>query len=134
MQEEIYNQYDEYQRHHKSLHDLVDGRVQEVFGALYVGQDHAGRQVAAYFVERPVYLEYDLVGIRAGGLRYHGVRSGMTACLTQHGIVHSAQLYVGHILQPQHVAVSERADDKIAVVLGILVAAPVLEHVLEGRR
>ena len=47
-------------------------------------------------------------------------------------IVLDAQFHTRHILQAQHTAVGQGLDDHILVVAFLLVAASVLQHILEG--
>ena len=73
--------------------------------------------VGRHFVD----LFDDLVGVRAGGLGHHAVGAGVSARLTEHRVVLGSEFDAGHVFQPQHAAVGQRAYDHVLVVGLLLV-------------
>ena len=131
VQEQVDDQHHQQQRYHQRFHHLVDGGIQKILRTRNVCQHDAVGQVAANFFHGAVNLGYDLVGVRAGSLRNHGVCARMTACLAQHGVVHRPEFNGRHIFQPQHGAVGQCPYDYILIIRLVLIPSPVFEHILE---
>ena len=85
----------------------------------------------AYLLHLGVNLLDNLVGVGACHLVDADVHTRPSIGLTYYIIVLRAKLHTGNVTDAQHVAVGQRTDDKVLIFLFLLVAAPVLQHILE---
>ena len=131
VEEEIDHQDHQNDGDKERLDHIGNRGVEEILRAGDVGQHHAFGErrgdVGRHFVD----LFDDLVGVRAGGLGHHAVGAGVSARLTEHRIVLGTEFDAGHVFQPQHAAVGQRAYDHVLVVGLLLVTAAVFQHILK---
>ena len=117
MQKDINHQDNQDNSLNQRFHHFVDRGEEEIVAGHHLGKLHAFRQVLACFFKEPVNLPVHFRGIGARGLEHHAGDTGMSIHGTFVGITVLTQLYIGDVLQFQHLAVFGRTDDDVAELL-----------------
>ena len=128
-------QHDKYHECHGlkegALH-AVDAGVEEVLGGHEVNEFNISRQVTANLFHKAVDGDDDLIGVGTGRLGNHASAAGTAVDVALDGVALKSQFHSSHVLQAKHAAVRVGPDDEVLVVRFFLIAAAVLEYVLEG--
>ena len=85
----------------------------------------------AYLLHLGVNLLDNLVGIRAGHLIDADVDTRTAVGLGNDVIVLRTQLHTGNVANAQHVAIGQRAYHQVGILLLLLIATSIFQHILE---
>ena len=123
------------ERLEEGVRDLIDGGVDEARDVVAYRVVHPRREGARLGrLQRLLDVGDHLLRVAAQGLLEDDRRRGVTVEVGVDVEELAAELDLGHVLEPEHVAVGRRPDDDILVLLRLVVAALPDEGVLEGLR
>ena len=130
MQEDVNHDEHENQGEHQGEYHLLNRCIQELSNVVVDLIHHARWERLSLFLQFLLYVLSNLVGVRTSNLLHHTQHRRDVVVFHRHGVLLTAQLYLGDILQFQRLTLSVALDDDVAELLGSLQTTGIAHGIL----
>ena len=132
LQEDVDDEEHQQQGEDEGEDHLFDRSIEELRHVVVDLIVHARREQLGLFFQLLLHVDGYLVGVRTGNLLHHTHHRRDVVVLHRDGVLQSAQLDLGHVLQLQRRAVGVALDDDVAKLLGCLQSTRIAHGILIG--